>query len=104
MNKNFFEKELSASKDSIIDKIFDSRAEELAQEKEHYQTKNTERFLDVVINVEDKKLKEQLRNIYLREDDEAGEECARLIKKYYENGFVDGLKLIVECVSGGNEK
>ena len=103
MSENTSKTKLSAGKDSIIDRIFDSRAEELAQEKGQIETENTERFLDIITNVKDEELKKQLRAIYLKEDNRAGEECARLIKKYYKNEFVDGLKLIVECVIGGEK-
>ena len=105
MGKKIFRPELSTGKDSIIDRIFDSRAEELAKEKGGVITNDgTERFLDVVSNVKDETLQNQLRTIYLKEDDNAGEVCARLTKKYYENGFVDGAKLIIECVNGGTGK
>ena len=93
-----------ASKDSIIDKLFDKRPEELAQEKGQAKPINKERFLDVLSNVKDPNLRNRLRIIYLKEDAETGEECARLIEKYYKNGFMDGAKMIIECVNGGNGK
>jgi len=100
----FKETDVLASKDSIIDKLFDKRSEELAQEKGQAKPTNKERFLDILSNVKDPNLRNRLRIIYLKEDAEAGEECARLIEKYYKNGFMDGAKMIIECVNGGNRK
>ena len=96
---------MSTGKDSIIDRIFDSRAEELAEEKDGVRNMDTtERFLDVVSNVKDETLQKQLRTIYLKEDEQTGEQCGRLIKKYYKNGFQDGAKLIIECVRNGGDE
>jgi hypothetical protein len=104
MRKFFLKRKLSTGKVSIIGRIFNDKAEELAQGKGSANTGNTERFLDVVSNVENEELQKSLRYIYLKEDEETGEECARLIEKYYRNGFADGVKLVVECVNGGNGK
>jgi hypothetical protein len=104
MSRFFLKTKLSTGKDSIVDRIFDSKAEELAQEKGNGNIENTERFLDVVSNVKNEELQNNLRYIYLKQDEETGEECARLIEKYYKNGFADGVKLVVECVNGGNGK
>lgn len=72
-------------KDSMLNKIFDMRAEDLAQEETHSGVKVKERFLDIVENVKDISLKQNLINEYLKADDEFGIECGRLIKKYYTN-------------------
>ena len=98
------ESDVLANKDGIIDKLFNARSEELAQEKENPKLGNRERFLDVLSNVRVSSLRNRLKIIYLKEDAEAGENCARLIEKYYKNGFMDGAKLIIECVNGGNVK
>jgi len=95
---------LNTGQNNIIDRIFNSRAEELAQEKEQTKTDNIESFLDVVSNVQNESLKNQLRTIYLKEDEQAGEKCGKLIKKYYKNGFTDGVKLIISCVNEDSEK
>ena len=106
MSRFFLKTKLSTGKDSIVDRIFSSKAEELATENNYGVTtsKGIERFLDVVFNVENEELQNNLRYIYLKQDEETGEVCARLIEKYYKNGFADGVKLVVECVNGGNGK
>lgn len=104
MNGKTIKLELPTNKDSIIDKIFDKRSEELAQENGNKKLDNTQRFLDIVSKVKDENLQNQLRSIYLKADNEVGEECARLIEKYYRAGISDGVTLIIECVNGGVKK
>ena len=104
MKKFFLKRKLSTGKESIIDRIFNDKAEELARGKSIVKTEVTERFLDVVSNVDNEELQNNLRHIYLKQDEEIGEECAKLIEYYYKNGLADGVKLVVECVNGGNGK
>ena len=88
------------NKNNMINKIYELRSEELAQEKLDKETKTKDKFLDIVENVTDTNLKQELKSEYLKTDDEFGIECGRLIKKYYASGFMDGVNLIIECRGG----
>lgn len=92
-------KDKISKSNSMINKIYNMRAEELAQEKYKNNIRDKERFLDIVENVKNIELKQKLIEEYLKSDDEFGNECARLIKKYYTNGYADGVKLIMECMN-----
>jgi len=95
MKENFY-------KNNMINKIYDMKAEELAQEKLHKPNKEKDNFLDIVEKVRDPNLKQRLKDEYLKADDEFGIECGRLIKHYYSNGFVDGVFLIIDCLKYTN--
>ena len=105
MSKKFFKDVLSTSKISILNKLFNARADELAGDNKNIPIEDKERFLDIVSNVKDEELKKNLIARYLKDEDYLGYECGRLSEQYYKNGVADGINLIIECakVGGNNE-
>ena len=85
MSKFFLKTKLSTGKDSIIDRLFNEKSEELAEGECTIPIGDKERFLDMVSNVKDESLRQRLIHKYLKDEDYLGAECGRLIKNYYRN-------------------
>ena len=87
----------------ILNALYNARADELAEENT-IPVENTQKFLDIVSNIENEDLRQKLISCYLKDEDLLSGECARLMKKYYFNGCSDMLSLVIECTEGGGEK
>ena len=83
MSKFFLRKRLSAGKTSILNELFNARADKLAEGKYNIPIENKEKFLDIVANVQNKALKQNLINSYLKDEDNWGIDAGKLIEKYY---------------------
>ena len=87
MSRFFLKKLLSTGKTSILEELFNARADELASDKFNPTIENTGSFLDITDEVKDMDLKARLISRYFKDEDIMGEECGRLIKKYYSSRF-----------------
>ena len=101
MSKFFLKNVLSTGKTSILNKLFNARADKLAEVKTNIPIEDKERFLDVVSNVENEELRKRLIAKYLQDEDYLGYECGRLSEEYYKIGVADGISLIMECTKVG---
>ena len=97
MSDIFLKNLLSGGKTSILNELYNARADKLATDKLKVPNGNTENFLDIVDNVGNEELKKQLIYKYLESEDVLSSECARLMKKYYFHGCSDILNLVLEC-------
>ena len=81
----FLKSKLSTGKHSIIDTIYDSKADELAEVIGCQIGDTTESVLKIIEGIDNTDLRRKLKDVYLHEEDLTGNECGRLIKEYYNN-------------------
>jgi len=95
---------LPNNRESILNELFNARAEKLAKLKTSIPIGDKERFLDIVSNVENEELRKRLIATYLKDEDYLGYECGKISEKYYKTGVADGISLIVECAKIGSNR